>query len=218
MFPFDFPRFSSRRTGHSQAMNTIQRYQSFDSELSVLSAVREGQAAQDRLTQRDLAERAGISLGMANLILRRLAERGFLELTRLSAKRVRYALTGSGMKELARRTAGYYRRVSRSAGIYRARLESFVDSARRGGSESIVLVGSSEVESLLAESCEKKGVVFLKTSDPEKAKSLSRRSGAVLVLSESSDTATLADSGIAGKSLAEVLAALPDDIAEPSAF
>jgi len=199
-------------------MNTTQRYQSFDSELSVLSAVREGQAEQDRLTQRDLAERAGVSLGMANLILRRLAERGFLELTRLSAKRVRYALTGDGMKELARRTAGYYRRVSRSAGIYRAKLESFVDAARRNGSESIVLVGSSEVESLLAEACEIKGIVFLKTADPEKAKSLARRNGAVLVLSEGSDTAVFADAGIAGESLADVLSALPDDISELSAF
>ncbi len=177
----------------------------------MLSAVREGQSRSDSLTQRALAERAGLSLGMANLILRRLAERGYLELTRLSAKRVRYALTGAGMKELARRTAGYYQRVSRSAGIYRARLESFVDSAKRGGSTFIVLVGSSEVEGLLAEACEKKGIVFLRTADPEKAKSLSRKSGAVLVLSENSDAESLAPAGVRGESLAELLASPPDE-------
>lgn len=199
-------------------MNTNSRYQVFDSELSVLSAVREAQDEGERMTQRDLALRAGISLGMANLILRRLAERGLLELTRLSAKRVRYALTSAGLKELARRTAGYYRRVTRSAGIYRDRLESFAETAKRKGAEAIVLVGSSEVEHLLAEACERKGIIFLRTSDPEKAESLARRNGAVLVISENLEATALQDAPVSGASLADVLAAMPADIAEGSAL
>lgn len=199
-------------------MSTTPRYQAFDSELSVLSAVREAQDEPDRMTQRDLATRAGISLGMANLILRRLAERGLLELTRLSSRRVRYALTGAGMKELARRTAGYYRRVSRSAGLYRDRLEAFADAAKRKGAESIVLVGSSEVEYLLAEACERRGIVFLKSADPEKAGSLARKSGAFLVLSESLDATSLLNAEIPSENLAEVLAALPANFTEGSAL
>jgi DNA-binding MarR family transcriptional regulator len=199
-------------------MKTTPRYQAFDSELSVLSAVREAQDESERMTQRDLAKRAGISLGMANLILRRLAERGMLELTRLSAKRVRYALTGAGMKELARRTAGYYRRVSRSAGLYRDRLEALAAAAKRKGAEAIVLVGSSEVEYLLAEACERRGIIFLRTADPEKAESLARRNGAVLVLSENVEAAAHMDAGIPRESLADVLAARPADIAEGGAF
>jgi hypothetical protein len=195
-------------------MNTAPRYQSFDSELSVLSAVREAQEEEARMTQRDLATRAGISLGMANLILRRLAERGFLELTRLSSKRVRYALTGSGMKELARRTAGYYRRVSRSAGLYRSRLDAFAEAAGRKGATAVVLVGSSEVEGLLAEACERRGIVFLKSADPEKAESLARRSGAMLVLSEGLDASALRDSLVPRESLAELLATMPADMTD----
>jgi hypothetical protein len=193
-------------------MSPAPRYQSFDSELSVLSAVREAQDAAARMTQRELASRAGVSLGMANLILRRLAERGFLELTRLSSKRVMYALTGSGMKELARRTAGYYRRVSRSAGIYRDRLDAFAEAAGRKGATAVVLVGSSEVEGLLAEACERRGIVFLKSADPEKAESLARRSGAMLVLSEGMDAAVLRDEQVPRESLAELLAAMPKDM------
>jgi DNA-binding MarR family transcriptional regulator len=186
--------------------------QAFDTELSVLSALREAQNGSEQVTQRDLASRAGVSLGMANLILRRLAERGFLELTRLSAKRVRYVLTGSGMKELARRTAGYYRRVSRSAGLYRDRLKGLVDSARSKGAQAIVLVGSSELEYLLAEACERAEIIFIKTADPEKAVSLARKNGAVLVLAESLELATIHDESIPRESLAELLAAIPAGI------
>jgi hypothetical protein len=193
-------------------MSPAPRYQSFDSELSVLSAVREAQDDAARMTQRELATRAGVSLGMANLILRRLAERGFLELTRLSSKRVKYALTGSGMKELARRTAGYYRRVSRSAGLYRSRLDAFAEAAGRKGAKAVVLVGSSEVEGLLAEACERRGIVFLKSADPEKAESLARRSGAMLVLSEGMDSGALSDELVPRESLAELLAAMPKDM------
>jgi hypothetical protein len=149
---------------------------------------------------------------MANLILRRLAERGFLELTRMSAKRVRYALTGTGMKELARRTAGYYRRVSQSAGLYRDKLKSLVDAAKRRGAQAIVLVGSSEVEYLLSEACERAGMIFIKTADPEKAASLARKNGAVLVLSESFELSAIHEAELPHENLAEILAAIPAGI------
>lgn len=199
-------------------MNTTPRYQVFDSELSMLSAVRGAQDGPDRVTQRELARRAGISLGMANLILRRLAERGLLELTRLSAKRIKYGLTPAGMKELGRRTAGYYRRVSWSAGVYRDRLDALAAEAMRKGAEAIVLVGASEVEFLLAEACERHGIVFLRTADPAKAESLARRNGAVLVLSESLDSPPPCEASVPCQNLAEVLAAPPAEVAEGSAL
>ena len=155
-----------------------------DSELTVLNTISEAESGGERLTQRDLAGKAGISLGMANMLLRRLAERGWVKLTRLSSKSVRYALTASGISELAQRTAGYFNNASRSAELYRDRLEAFAVRAKRGGAITIVLYGMSEVEFLLAYVCERHDIVFVKSADLDKARKLARRSGALLIISE----------------------------------
>jgi len=158
-----------------------------DSELSVLQAIQESEASEDRLTQRELAQRTGISLGMVNALVKRLVERGWVKLGTVSAKSMRYALTPDGVSELTRRTAGYFRRASRSAELYRDRLEAYALEAKRQGAGTIVLVGSSEVEFLVAYVCERHGLVFLRSADPEKAKSLARKEGVFLLLAEGFD-------------------------------
>jgi DNA-binding MarR family transcriptional regulator len=162
--------------------NDLSNYN--DSELSVLRTIRESESSAERLTQRELARATGISLGMINMLLRRLAERGWVKLTRLSPKTMRYALTSAGLSELARRTAGYFSRASRSAELYRDRLEAYAVKAKRDGARTIVLYGSSEVEFLIAYVCERHGLVFVKSSDKEKARQLARKSGGILLLAE----------------------------------
>jgi DNA-binding MarR family transcriptional regulator len=177
-----------------------------DSELSVLETIRESEIGVDRLTQRELARRTGISLGMINALLRRLAERGWVMLTRVSAKTMRYALTPAGVSELTRRTAGYFQRASREAELYRDRLETFALEAKRGGAGTIVLVGTSEIEFLVAYVCERHGLIFVRSADPEKSKSLARKEGVLLLLSESLDAATFESTGRPPASLAAMLA------------
>lgn len=177
-----------------------------DSELSVLQTIRESEAGADRLTQRELAQRTGISLGMINTLLKRLAERGWVILTRVSAKTMKYALTPAGVSELMRRTAGYFQRASRSADLYRDRLETFAIEAKRGGAGTVILVGSSEIEVLLAYVCERHGLIFVRSADPEKSRSLARKDGVVLLLAESLDAAAFDPTGTAPASLASILA------------
>jgi DNA-binding MarR family transcriptional regulator len=155
-----------------------------DSELSVLQTIRESESSAEKLTQRELALRTGISLGMVNALLKRFVERGWVKLSSVSARTMRYALTPEGLSELTRRTTGYFRRASRSAELYRDRLEAYALEAKREGASTIVLVGSSEVEFLVAYVCERHGLVFVRSSDPEKARSLGRKEGVCLLLAE----------------------------------
>jgi DNA-binding MarR family transcriptional regulator len=182
-----------------------------DNELTVLKVISEAETGGTRLTQRELAGRACVSLGMVNILLRRLAERGWVKLTRLSSKSVRYALTPAGIGELAQRTAGYFNRASRSAERYRDRLEVFALNAKRSGAITIVLFGMSEVEFLLAYICERHDIVLVKSVDLEKARKLARRSGAILLISEketipSEASGNPGESGAPEESLALVLA------------
>ena len=158
-----------------------------DSELALLERVYEAQKRGSRLTQRDLAQASGLSLGMTNALVKRLAERGWISLTRFSTKSFRYALTPEGVGEVASRTAGYFRRASRSATLYRDRLEEFVLAAKRGGAEILILAGVSEVDFLLDYICDLHGIAFIKSAEPERAERLALGRNALIVWSESLD-------------------------------
>jgi len=155
-----------------------------DTELALLERVREAEKGEERLTQRGLAQATGLSLGMTNALVRKLADRGWLKLTRLNAKSFRYALTPEGVNEVARRTVGYFRRASRNASRYREPIEAFVLEAKRRGAESLLLAGASEADFLLEWACERHGLVFMKSADLDRARALASKPGMALAWGE----------------------------------
>jgi DNA-binding MarR family transcriptional regulator len=73
--------------------------------LEILTAIDEGRP----LSQRALAERLGIALGLVNLYLRRLSRKGYVKITEFprkpaARKRLRYLLTPKGLAEKSRLT------------------------------------------------------------------------------------------------------------------
>ena len=60
------------------------------------------------ISQRTLASRLGIALGMTNLLLRRLVRKGLIRVSRIKANRVTYFLTPHGMAEKARMSRAYF--------------------------------------------------------------------------------------------------------------
>lgn len=60
-------------------------------------------------TQRELSAQAGISLGLTNLLLERMARKAWVKLTSVPGRRMIYALTPAGLAEKARRTRDWVR-------------------------------------------------------------------------------------------------------------
>src|SRR5213593_3492440 len=99
-----------------------QMERSTERELEILTAIGEGRP----LTQRALAQRLGIALGLTNLYLKRLAKKGSIKITEFprkphARKRLRYVLTPKGLLEKTRLTYDY---LSYSLGIYRRTRET----------------------------------------------------------------------------------------------
>ena len=74
-------------------------------DLEILTAIAEGRP----LSQRALAARLGIALGLVNLYLRRLSRKGYVKITEFGSKpaarkRLRYLLTAKGIGEKTRLT------------------------------------------------------------------------------------------------------------------
>lgn len=109
-------------------------------QLEILTAIDEG----NPLTQRALARRLGVALGLTNLYLKRLIKKGYVKVSRLDRRRLRYLLTPRGMSEKSRLTyehmaywASLYRRARRTL---REGLTPFLT----GDMKRIALYGSGE--------------------------------------------------------------------------
>ena len=61
----------------------------------------------DHITQRHLSARLGIALGLTNLYLKRLARKGYIKITSIPPRRVRYLLTPKGLAQKTRLTYQY---------------------------------------------------------------------------------------------------------------
>jgi len=109
--------------------------------LELLTAIDQG----SDLSQRHLASRMGIALGLANSYLKRCVRKGYIKIREAPANRCLYYLTPKGFAEKARLTAEY---LSTSLTFYRQAAESchaaFDELATRGETR-LVLCGLSDL-------------------------------------------------------------------------
>jgi DNA-binding MarR family transcriptional regulator len=117
-------------------------------DLQILTAIGEGAP----LTQRVLAKRLGVALGLANLYLKRLGHKGLIKIGEFPAKpatrkRLRYLLTPKGFATKTRLTFEY---VSRSVELYRLARQTLrgalADLPRDG--KGVALYGDGEAAEL----------------------------------------------------------------------
>ncbi len=118
-------------------MNTNNR----DRTLEVLQVIHE----QSNVTQRSLATRLDVALGLANAYLKRCVRKGLIKVQQAPANRYLYYLTPQGFSEKSRLTALYLRD---SFDFYRRAGESMQDAlshSRRRGYRKLLFAGASEL-------------------------------------------------------------------------
>ena len=117
--------------------------------LEILTVIGEA----DSLTQRALAQRLGVALGLTNLYLKRLAHKGFIKVVEFPRKpkarrRLRYLLTPRGLAEKTRLT---YQYMDRSLALYRrarGTLREALAHLPANGDRRIALYGTGEAAEL----------------------------------------------------------------------
>lgn len=104
--------------------------------------------ANEVVTQRGLAKRLGIALGLTNLYLKRLVTKGCVKVVNIQRNRIRYLITPKGIAEKSRLTYEYmqyslqlYRQVCT---VLRARFRALADQ----GQKRIVFYGVGEAAEL----------------------------------------------------------------------
>ncbi|MBX3326793.1 MAG: winged helix-turn-helix transcriptional regulator [Nitrospira sp.] len=97
------------------------------------------------ITQRFLAAKLGVALGLTNQYLKRLVRNGYITISTVPSHRVRYVLTPQGFAEKSRLTSlhleyalSYYRDM-------RARLRETLSYVARNGMKRVVIYGTGEL-------------------------------------------------------------------------
>ncbi len=94
------------------------------------------------ITQRDLSEKTGLSLGMVNILLKRFIRKGFVKLERLNSKSFRYILTPEGFKEKTKKTIEYMKIYYRRTLLIKQNIERIVQTY--GRNRTYVLFGKDK--------------------------------------------------------------------------
>ena len=122
----------------------------------------------DSLKQRELADKAGISLGMTNAILKRLIEKGWLVTKQFNSRNINYVVSPAGMEEIFKRGYRYFKRTIDDVQLYKEGIEQLVSEAVEAGYKTIALIGASDMDFLVEYACGKAGVELLRAdSDKE---------------------------------------------------
>ena len=97
------------------------------------------------VTQRHLADKLGVALGLANSYLKRCVRKGLVKIHQAPANRYLYYLTPNGFTEKSRLTAQY---LSHSFGYYRessASINSIYQICEKQSWDKVILCGISEL-------------------------------------------------------------------------
>lgn len=117
------------------------RAQAAETTLDLLDAVAEN----GEVTQRTLAARLGVALGLTNVVLKRCLKKGLIKIQQVPARRYVYYLTPKGFAEKSRLTAEY---LTFSLQFYRSARQEYSELIRfceTRGWRQIVLVGATEL-------------------------------------------------------------------------
>jgi len=93
-------------------------------EFSILSYIEQNSDA----TQRELSEHVGVSLGMINILMKRLVKKGLVKIERLQPNSVKYFLTPQGIASKLERTYGYIVRTYRELSLFKGSIRGVLNS------------------------------------------------------------------------------------------
>ena len=119
-------------------------------------------------SQRDLAQKLNISLGLVNSFIKRLATKGYVKITTIPRNRVKYILTPKGFAEKSRLT---YEFIQYSFHFYKRALrdiEDLLNDFQKRGVKKVVFYGANDLAEIAFISLRGTDVQLIGVADDQK--------------------------------------------------
>ncbi|OGX18962.1 MAG: hypothetical protein A2Y04_05125 [Omnitrophica WOR_2 bacterium GWC2_45_7] len=99
--------------------------------------------------QRDLSRQLDLSLGLTNMLIRRLVAKGFIRISQLNKRKVQYLLTPKGFSEKMRKSVKYTLKTIHSMGLIKERIKEVVVKLYTEGERHFTVLGKSDFALLI---------------------------------------------------------------------
>lgn len=124
----------------------MERTELEQKEINILEVLQAG----DELSQRDIAKRTGMSLGMVNMLLNKCAKKGLVKMEHLNSRSVRYILTPKGIQEKTAKTIEYIKKSYKAIIKISSYIKELTEEQIRNGREIWLIGNQDEMFQLVA--------------------------------------------------------------------
>ena len=106
-------------------------------ELRIIEEISQNQ----NLTQRKISHKLGLSLGMTNIILKRLASKGYIKVKGLNRRKVQYILSPKGFAEKTKKSYRYFLKTIHSLQEMKKKIQRLILMEYKEGKTHFVILG-----------------------------------------------------------------------------
>ncbi len=99
--------------------------------------------------QRDISRRMELSLGMTNMLVRRLISKGYIRISQLDKRKIKYILTPKGFSEKMRKSVNYTLKTINSIALVRNRLSTILKGLYGEGIRTFYVLGGEDLAGLI---------------------------------------------------------------------
>ncbi len=104
-------------------------------------------------TQADLATQLGVAVGSVNWYIKRLVNKGYVKVTQMQRRRLRYLLTPKGVAEKARLTKEFMQMSLHWYRVTREASKKFLDEVRQAGYDTVCIEGDGDLAEIVYLTC-----------------------------------------------------------------
>ena len=101
------------------------------------------------ITQREISQNVGLSLGLVNIIVKKLIKKGYVKIRRLNRRNLQYFLTPKGLSEISRRSYHYFWKTIDSVKRLKEKIQELVLEEYSKGTTQFLIVGNGELADIV---------------------------------------------------------------------
>lgn len=131
-------------------------------DLQILSHIEENPDT----TQADLATQLDVAVGSVNWYIKRLVNKGYIKVTQMQRRRLRYLLTPKGIAEKTRLTKEFMQASLRWYRVTRQDSKEYLDEIKEAGYEAVCIEGDGDLAEIVYLTCLEAGIEVKEEIDP----------------------------------------------------
>jgi DNA-binding MarR family transcriptional regulator len=102
-----------------------------------------------QLNQRTIAQKTGLSLGLVNLIIKKLAKTGYIKIKMLNGKKIEYILTPKGFSEKIKKTYNYVLKTINYFSNTTEKIKQVVFEEYKKGKKEFYIIADDEIYKII---------------------------------------------------------------------